>query len=439
MWYHFLKFHMLLNLAFDTETSAVGSMRRPVTQVLMQLAWVISDASGNVVREENHFVTGATQVGPFAPHGITVDYVNRHGSCPREIIAKFMADAVRVAASGGRVVAHNLDFDVGVLEYAGAVFPSGVMDACLCTMKQRAVIRFCKLSTSRGRPKYPKLSELYSAVHGKAPDGTLHDALFDANVLRKSYHRLLELGVIQPRTPPRRVLPSALKCDLFIDAGAVGTIMGLSDSGHPYTEVERVLSRYGEDLGVGSVPPAFCDDQREELEARRREREMHAVVDAREDISSEVASEAKRLITAKLRGVDAADTPDKPVHRLRGGSVDGTVWGLSGEADGEDHMSHEVILEGGLGATPLEYVQLELYMRLTNLPTAATRRVMVRGRAKFDLAYAHPVTWDDIKKECAQFCSKLNKLVRTREVFDKWVAGGGDARRAIWNELESSL
>ena len=107
-------------LFFDTETNAVGRMTHPVTQTLMQLAWVVTDSSGVVLRFQNRFVRGASRVGRYAPHGLTPEYVEEHGDEPGVVLDEFIKDAHNVVSNGGKLVAHNADFDIGVLEHAGA-------------------------------------------------------------------------------------------------------------------------------------------------------------------------------------------------------------------------------------------------------------------------------------------------------------------------------
>lgn len=186
-------------LFFDTETNAIGRLCKPVTQTLMQLAWIVTDEQGSTIASNNRFVQGATSVGPRAPHPITPEYVNKNGCPPQDVLRDFMTDVDRVLQSGGRLVAHNIAFDVGVLEHAGAEFTDAMHDACLCTMKHANIVAHCSLKNVRGGVKQPKLVEMYTTLFDHAPTEKLHDAMADTKVLSLCFHELLRLGVLRPQ------------------------------------------------------------------------------------------------------------------------------------------------------------------------------------------------------------------------------------------------
>ncbi len=102
-------------------------------------------------------------------------------------------------AAGARVVvAHNLYFDLGILQHdydnVGLDFPfNGKIN--VCTMKLSTT--WCRLPKLNGATgfKYPTLGELHYRLFGKAFDGA-HDALADAKACMRCFYALSEKEVI---------------------------------------------------------------------------------------------------------------------------------------------------------------------------------------------------------------------------------------------------
>lgn len=187
-------------LFFDTETNGMGGFRETTApdsldraQTLMQLAWEVTDADGNVLSSRETLVKGAKYVNPKVPHDITVTKVARAPSALSAVL-DFVRDAEEVTRLGGKLVAHNISFDMYVLKAAARTCPDLARRTQLlfnpqgntyCTMA--ATKLFCGAKNKRGSLKSPRLEELYAKLFGKAPNCQLHDALNDVRVLRECF------------------------------------------------------------------------------------------------------------------------------------------------------------------------------------------------------------------------------------------------------------
>lgn len=177
-------------LYFDTETNGVGGFRPP-TQRLVQIAWEFDGAEGNALIDD------VEEINPAVPHPHSVETCRREGVPFDEAVAPFMA-ALRAC---DHAVAHNLDFDRGVIAFElrrrGAdprEFEALMAAKGYCTMKN--TVQICQLPSTTGRGyKWPRLEELFKHLTGSAPTLALHDAMNDVTVMRTCVALLAERGL----------------------------------------------------------------------------------------------------------------------------------------------------------------------------------------------------------------------------------------------------
>lgn len=189
-------------LFFDTETT--GLPRRwnaPVTDLdnwprLVQLAWILCDATGKLLESRDVIVKPEGFVIPAEAsrvHGITTLVANEKGAPLKEVMEEFSdkVDAAQV------LVGHNISFDECIV---GAEFERLRMMTTLpfkqqyCTMKSST--NYCRLPGGTKGFKAPKLSELHRILFGADFDNA-HNALADVEATAKCFWKLKELGVIR--------------------------------------------------------------------------------------------------------------------------------------------------------------------------------------------------------------------------------------------------
>jgi len=71
--------------------------------------------------------------------------------------------------------------------------------AKICTMMKST--SFCKIPGANGRPKWPKLEELYHKLFNKSFAGA-HNALADVEACAECFYELVRLGVITIEAQP---------------------------------------------------------------------------------------------------------------------------------------------------------------------------------------------------------------------------------------------
>jgi DNA polymerase III epsilon subunit-like protein len=109
-----------------------------------------------------------------------------------EVLDKFLEEANR---PGTILVAHNLDYDWGVLasEFVRTGKPlSGLEIPGICTMK--STTELCCLPRLGGFGyKWPTLEELHACLFGRSYEG-IHDASRDLEACARCFFKLLQAG-----------------------------------------------------------------------------------------------------------------------------------------------------------------------------------------------------------------------------------------------------
>jgi len=163
---------------------------------LVQIAWGRYDLRGNPEDARSHIVrpngfmipADATKI-----HGITHAHALRVGRELAEVLDEFLEAVER---PGTTLVAHNLDYDRGVL--GGELVRRNrslrfLEMAGICTMKSTTEI--CRLPRPGGGFgfKWPTLEELHTYVFGHSYEGA-HDATADIGACARAFFKLLEAG-----------------------------------------------------------------------------------------------------------------------------------------------------------------------------------------------------------------------------------------------------
>ncbi len=186
-------------LVFDTETTGLWRRNAPVGDLrvsprLVQIAWLLCDDGGRIIRRECFVVSpDGFSIPPDAVrvHGITTDAAMRLGVPLSVVLEAFR----RGVAGSGTVVAHNMAFDSRVVAAecarCGVANPLAGMPL-VCTME--ASVGVCNLRRPGGL-KWPTLLELHRTLFGSTYAGA-HDAENDAAACARCFFELKRRGVI---------------------------------------------------------------------------------------------------------------------------------------------------------------------------------------------------------------------------------------------------
>ena len=193
-------------LFFDTETTGTPrNYNAPVSDSsnwprLVQLAWIMADDKGNVLKRKSVIIKPDGFVIPnnvSAIHGITTERAKQEGLPLKEVLEEFYFDL----SFAKQVVGHNIDFDlhiVGAELYRLGMDYSILMDKpSICTMKSST--DFCAIPNRNsyyGGYKWPSLQELYRKLFGRDFFGA-HDALADITATKECFFELSRRGIIR--------------------------------------------------------------------------------------------------------------------------------------------------------------------------------------------------------------------------------------------------
>lgn len=174
-------------IVYDTETTGINR-----GDIVIQLAYMVCDSSGTPMHTYNHLwkTNDGRQIPRSATkihHIKTADLIANGVRMPPELCAFYrLVDLCNHL--GVRVVAHNVAFDCRLLDQTaklGGIHETINQQPMFCTML--AATDKTNFTTSTGRKKYPKNSELYVYLHHREPTERLHDALGDIRVTAANY------------------------------------------------------------------------------------------------------------------------------------------------------------------------------------------------------------------------------------------------------------
>ena len=177
-------------LVFDCETT--GFLSSPEARPI-QLGWVVLDDTGKeqeahefLMKTVDNIPAKATEI-----HGIDTKTLLEKGLDPKNILITFGVATDRIQKGGGRIVAHNADFDVNMLrrvyrDYDIEQYMNVSNANVFCTMKESTA--WCKLRPIRyNKYKWPKLQELADTLGIEYDLSALHGARADARLTGRAY------------------------------------------------------------------------------------------------------------------------------------------------------------------------------------------------------------------------------------------------------------
>lgn len=205
-------------LLFDTETTGLPKTRESASKGpnnwphIVSLSWVILDTDTNqIVKTRDYMIKPDDWEIPEDStkiHGISTEHAILYGQPLHDVIQEFLIEECDAW------VAHNLEFDMGVLVNAvlwdlGLQFPV-TPQRKYCTMLLSR--NMCKLPGKYNSYKMPKLKELYVHVFGKEPlNDNLHRSIYDVTILAEIVKHCVPLrkamGLV---TPDVGILPDGV-------------------------------------------------------------------------------------------------------------------------------------------------------------------------------------------------------------------------------------
>lgn len=165
---------------------------------LIQLAWVVTDEVGNIVKRQNYIIK---------PNGFVINdkiavltsintvRAQREGVELVDALSEFMADI----EDAQLVIGHNIDFDMHIvgceLFRENMNYNKLMTKPSICTMQKST--NFCAIPSNGNHAgyKWPKLEELHQKLFGTTFSGA-HDAMSDVEATRKCYFELKKKGIL---------------------------------------------------------------------------------------------------------------------------------------------------------------------------------------------------------------------------------------------------
>ena len=195
-------------LFFDTETSDFIKKDLPANHEdqawTVQISALLTDLEGNEIDKMNVIIkANDRKMNPYAEqvHGISVKMTEVDGIDELDAAEQFGL----LLRQADLVVCHNFDFDWKYAQHllernidnlsdeARSAFYLDIPNQC--TMKDKAVVKFCNLKNKNNKPKWPKLVELHEKLFGTSFDNA-HDAFADITATANCYFELIRCGIL---------------------------------------------------------------------------------------------------------------------------------------------------------------------------------------------------------------------------------------------------
>lgn len=190
-------------LIFDTETTGLPrDNKAPITDTdnwprMVQLAWQLHDAEGQLLDVQNFIVQPEGYTIPFNAvkvHKISTERAQAEGMPLEFVLARFNEAMARCTFIAG----HNISFDINVV---GCELVRKAMDSPLGSLTaidtKDASTEFCALPGGKGKYKWPTLTELHQKLFGES-FGEAHNASADVEATTRCFLELIRLEVIKP-------------------------------------------------------------------------------------------------------------------------------------------------------------------------------------------------------------------------------------------------
>jgi DNA polymerase III epsilon subunit-like protein len=192
-------------LFFDVETNGLAkSQTAAYTDIenwprVIQLAWALCEDNGENCNRKNFIIFPkdfSISEKMSSIHGITIERAEKEGVLINKVLGEFNIDLDKV----NRIVAHNIDFDLPVLnaEFIRNKIKTSLLEKeKYCTMKSPEIVAYCKIPSSMGTGfKWPSLSELYNKLFEKSFEDS-HNAAADVDACLNCYFELKKEKIIK--------------------------------------------------------------------------------------------------------------------------------------------------------------------------------------------------------------------------------------------------
>lgn len=194
-------------LFFDTETSGFIkkglSADHPDQAWTVQIGAILANQNEDIAKMNTIIKANGRSMNPFAQevHGISPERADAEGVEELEAAEEFGL----LLRQADLMVCHNLDFDIKYVRHLMERNIDDLSDEArsafyidspgYCTMKDKAVVKFCGLKNKANKPKWPKLIELHEKLFEEGFDGA-HDAFADISATKRCFFALIDLGII---------------------------------------------------------------------------------------------------------------------------------------------------------------------------------------------------------------------------------------------------
>ncbi|MGI4749936.1 MAG: 3'-5' exonuclease [Janthinobacterium lividum] len=187
------------NLLFiDTEASGLPKKwNAPLTKInnwpfSVQISWLIYNRQGQLVKQENHFISDNDfKITPAAQqiHGFTPEFLKSNGE-PRYQVMQLLANDMEKYQP--LLIGHFMELDYRVI--SADFFRSGVENPAL-SLNTFCTMLATKYLNHHPQHKYLRLGDLYQLLFN-TPLQHQHNALNDATATAESFFELLKRGEI---------------------------------------------------------------------------------------------------------------------------------------------------------------------------------------------------------------------------------------------------
>lgn len=170
-------------MVIDIETALTGE--------IIQIAYNIYNMNFELINQNDYLIN--ENIGKVDYYGkYSIKDIIKDGLKPMMVFLKLKSDIEKCSL----VIGHNIAFDISRIDkYFNKLNITYNKPKMLCTMYKSKSL--CNLVNIKGKPKSPKLSELYFFCFNEDPDNTkTHTADYDIDITYKCFKYLYERKLI---------------------------------------------------------------------------------------------------------------------------------------------------------------------------------------------------------------------------------------------------
>ena len=184
-------------MIFDFETDGINHII--TKQKAISLSWVLTNKNHEILKTYDYYFDDVKEINCNIHDDFILQNLETNCNCSKEILEKFVKHLNIIKENDGKIIAHNIKFDLKILENECKLNDiSFLIDnfskQYFCSMNESLVLCDIKSKKYKQNIKKPKLIELYNKLYPNEKNNLkLHISINDVKILNKCCKKLFPI------------------------------------------------------------------------------------------------------------------------------------------------------------------------------------------------------------------------------------------------------